>query len=125
MKTAVVLLNFGGPESSGDIRRYLYAVFNDPAVLSLPAGLRQMAATTLSLARVPETKRLYARLGAGPRLRQRTEEQARALEERLNDKNDGGETKCFVAMRYNQPSLVDTMTRIKSWRPDNIVFLPL
>src|SRR5262249_59815180 len=39
-RTAVVLMNLGGPDSPEAIRPFLYNLFSDPAIIRLPGFLR-------------------------------------------------------------------------------------
>ena len=122
MKSAVILVNLGGPESSRRAWRYLYNLFSDPAILRLPAPLRQILAGVLATLRAGTTKRLYARIGSRSALRERTEEQARALEICLGNPD---EIKCFTAMRYSSPSIREVLKLTQEWHPEKIIFLPL
>ena len=46
MKTAVFLMNLGGPRSLEEVEPYLYQLFSDPLVVSAPFGpLRPLVAT--------------------------------------------------------------------------------
>ena len=38
---AVVLMNLGGPDSPAAVRPFLYNLFKDPAIISLPAPFRE------------------------------------------------------------------------------------
>jgi ferrochelatase len=122
MRVAVLLVNLGGPEEPGQVWRYLYNLFNDPAIFRLPPGIRQIAAFFLASLRAPQTKRLYSLVGGASAVRSRTEEQAAAIEQWLRNALTA---KSFTAMRYSAPSIREAAAAIKKWSPDKIVFLPM
>lgn len=122
MKTAVVLLNLGGPEEGSGVTAYLEKLMCDPAVIRLPLIARNLFAFCLSRLRASKTRRLYAIIGGGSSLRRETEQQARALQRALENK---GDFLCCVAMRYARPSLEETVGRLLQWGADTLVYLPM
>ena len=40
MKKAIILFNLGGPDSLNAVEPFLFNLFNDPAIISLPKLLR-------------------------------------------------------------------------------------
>ena len=40
MKTAVILFNLGGPDKLESVEPFLFNLFNDPEILSIPSILR-------------------------------------------------------------------------------------
>ena len=40
MKKAIILFNLGGPDKLENVEPFLFNLFNDPAILNLPAFLR-------------------------------------------------------------------------------------
>src|SRR5271156_2495347 len=96
-KTAVVLFNLGGPDSLEAVRPFLFNLFNDPAIIRLPAPLRYVIAKVISVKRAKIAKEIYAKIGGRSPILENTRQQASALEKRLQTRSP---TKCFVAMRY-------------------------
>ena len=82
-RTAVVLMNLGGPDTLEAVRPFLFNLFSDPAILRVPAVLRLPLAWLIAWRRIPAAKRIYQRLGGGSPLLGNTEAQARALEAAL------------------------------------------
>src|SRR5215467_11291171 len=119
-RTAVVLMNLGGPDTLGSVRPFLFNLFSDPAIIRLPAVLRGPLAQLLSWRRTRVAREIYARLGGGSPLLANTEAQARALEAAL-----GPDHRCFVAMRYWHPMSAETANEVANWSPDEIICLPL
>ena len=40
MKNAIILFNLGGPDSPDAVEPFLFNLFNDPSIISLPKILR-------------------------------------------------------------------------------------
>ena len=121
-RTALVLLNLGGPDGLAAVEPFLRNLFSDPAILRVPGLLRPWLARLIARRRAPVAARAYARLGGGSPLLANTEAQARALEAALADL---GECRCFIAMRYWHPFAAETAAAVKAWGPDRILLLPL
>lgn len=119
-RRAVVLMNLGGPDSLRAVRPFLINLFSDPAIITLPGVLRWPLARLIAWRRTRVAMDIYSYLGGGSPLLANTEAQARALETAL-----GGDTRCFVAMRYWHPMTAAAVADVKAWRPDKIVCLPL
>ena len=119
-RTAIVLMNLGGPDSPEAIEPFLYSLFSDPAVIGLPWLLRLPLARLIARRRLPAARDIYARLGGGSPLVANTMAQARALEAAL-----GGGSRCFVAMRHWRPRTAEAAAEIRGWQPQQIVCLPL
>ena len=122
MKTAIVLLNLGGPDGSEAVELFLRNLFSDPAILRVPGFLRGILARLIARRRAPVARAVYDKLGGGSPLLPNTQAQARALERELNDL---GEVRCFIAMRYWHPFADETVRELQSFAPDRIVMLPL
>jgi protoporphyrin/coproporphyrin ferrochelatase len=120
VRRAVVLMNLGGPDSPDSVRSFLYNLFSDPAIIRLPAGLRLPLAWLIAMRRAHIARAIYAQLGGSSPLLANTEAQARALEGEL-----GAGYRCFIAMRYWHPLTAAAVGAVKTWRPDQIVLLPL
>ena len=48
MKKAVILFNLGGPDKLENVEPFLFNLFNDPAIISLPKILRRFVAKIIS-----------------------------------------------------------------------------
>ena len=119
-KLAVVLMNLGGPDSAEAVKPFLYNLFSDPAIIALPNPLRWLIAKQIASRRTPIAQQIYAKIGNASPLVPNTEAQARALEGVL-----GGETRCFIAMRYWHPFADRAARAIQQWGANEIVLLPL
>jgi len=119
-KTAVVLLNLGGPSCLEDVRPFLFRLFYDAAIIPLPNPLRYCVARGLSRHRLKEATAIYQQLGGGSPLLENTQLQAAALEATL-----GEGFRVFVAMRYAPPFAAETFETVRAWGAAEIVLLPL
>lgn len=121
-KVAIVAFNLGGPDRPEAVEPFLFNLFNDPAIISLPGFVRTPLARFISKKRGPTAREIYAELGGGSPLLPLTEEQARALEGVLAA---DGEVRVFIAMRYWHPFSDETAAEVKAFGPNEIVLLPL
>ena len=119
-RLAVVLFNLGGPDSLAAVEPFLCNLFSDPAIIRLPQPLRWMIARLISGRRAPVARAIYEQIGGGSPLLANTRAQAAALESQL-----GAETRVFIAMRYWMPFSYETVREVASYRPDQILLLPL
>lgn len=119
-RTAVILFNLGGPDKPGAVKPFLFNLFNDPAIIRLPWGVRTLAAKLISSRRAPVAAAIYEKIGGHSPILENTETQARVLEKVL-----GEGFKCFVAMRYWHPFAAETVAQVKTFAPDKIILLPL
>lgn len=121
-RLAVVLFNLGGPDRPDAVQPFLFNLFNDPAIISVPQPMRWLLAKLISKRRAPVAADIYRQLGGGSPILPNTQAQARALEQALNS---AGTVKAFIAMRYWHPLSDDTAAAVKAFAPDEIVLLPL
>ena len=59
MKKAVILFNLGGPDKLENVEPFLFNLFNDPAIISIPAIFRYPLAKFISKRRAPIAKNIY------------------------------------------------------------------
>ncbi len=124
-KVAVVLFNLGGPEQPNAVRPFLYNLFNDPAIIGLPAPLRQGVAWLISTLRDKSARANYAIMGGASPLLRETQAQAGALEATLRAKLAQDEARVFTAMRYWNPMTPQVAREVAAFAPDEVVLLPL
>ncbi len=123
-RVGVLLLNLGGPEQLEDVRPFLYNLFSDPEIIRLPfRWLQKPLAWLISTLRYTKSQENYKSIGGGSPLRRITEEQAVALQEKLQHK--GHEVQIYVGMRYWHPFTEEALVRIKRDQIEQLVILPL
>ena len=122
-RLGVVLFNLGGPDSLAAVRPFLFNLFKDPAIIALPPGLRHFVAWMIAWRRGPVASAIYRRIGGRSPILPGTEVQAAALQASLAP--FAREVKVTIAMRYWHPFSQAAATELASWRPDQVVLLPL
>ena len=122
MKTAVILFNLGGPDKLASVEPFLFNLFNDPAIISIPSIFRYPLAKLISKRRAPIAKNIYKEIGNKSPILELTQNQAKTLENNLSRK---GDYKCFVAMRCWHPRAEKVIKEVKEYKPDEIILLPL
>jgi len=121
-KTAIVLFNLGGPDSSEAVEPFLFNLFKDRAILRVPPPFRRILAWLIAKRRAKIAQDIYAKIGGCSPILENTQIQARALEKTFGDE---GKVKCFVAMRYWHPFVEGAVEAVRQFAPDKIVLLPL
>jgi ferrochelatase len=119
-KRAVVLFNLGGPSGPDAVQPFLFNLFNDPVIISLPNPLRWLVAKLISKRRAPVAQKIYAEIGGKSPILDLTQKQGQALEKGL-----GSDTKVFISMRYWHPMSAATALDVQKFDPDEIILLPL
>ena len=123
-KRAVVLFNLGGPDGPDAVEPFLFNLFNDPAIISLPNPFRWFIAKMISRRRAPIARDIYGNIGGKSPLLEETQAQARALEAALNGPGKP-ETRVFICMRYWHPMSGETAGAVAAFAPDQVIELPL
>jgi ferrochelatase len=122
MKKAVILFNLGGPDKLDNVEPFLFNLFNDPEILSIPSFIRYPLAKFIAKRRAPIAKNIYREIGNKSPILELTQEQATSLENNLSAK---GNYKCFVVMRCWHPRANDVIKKVKDFNPEEIILLPL
>jgi protoporphyrin/coproporphyrin ferrochelatase len=139
MKKAVILFNLGGPDSLDAVKPFLFNLFNDKNIITIPNPMRYLLAKLISSKRAPIAQEIYKNIGNKSPILEETEKQALALEQALNGgytllnaphpnplpEGEGALWKVFIAMRYWHPFSSATIEKVREFAPDEIVLLPL
>ena len=123
-KTCIVLMNMGGPTDLGAVEPFLYNLFMDPDIISIPLGrfLRPFIARKIARKRSAKVRGYYEKIGGKSPLLELTRAQAAALEQALRG---DGNFKTFVAMRYWHPFTEEAVRAVRAENPARVVLLPL
>lgn len=120
-KTAVLLLQMGGPDSLEAIQPFLYNLFSDRDIIRIgPAFLQPVIARFISRRRSKKVSEYYKKIGGKSPIRELTQQQAAELEKVL-----GGNYRCFVAMRYWKPYTNEALDAIKREGISRVIALSL
>lgn len=122
MKTAVILFNLGGPDDLKAVKPFLFNLFNDPSILSIKNPLRWFVAKLIATKRASKSRDIYSKMGGKSPILDQSQQQAKALEEKLQKK---GDFKVFVSMRYWHPRSDAVVKNVANYAPDRVVLLPL
>jgi len=120
-RTAVLLLNMGGPDSLEAVRPFLRNLFLDPAILSLPAVLRRPLASLLSSRRARKVRPRYELIGGKSPIGQITQDQATAVEQLLGP----GYGPVLPAFSYWHPFIADAVDAASRSGADSLIGLSL
>ena len=123
MKKAIILFNLGGPDNLEAVEPFLFNLFNDPAIISLPGIFRYPLAKLISKRRAPIAKAIYEEMGGKSPILEETEAQAKAIEKSLEKESDN--YKCFIVMRCWNPRAKEVIKKVKDFNPEQIILLPL
>jgi ferrochelatase len=127
-KTAILLINLGTPEAptAPAVRRYLKEFLSDPRVVEIPRAIWWLILNGIILnVRPKKSAAKYASVWTpeGSPLKVHTERQTKLLRGLLGQ--DGHHVVVDYAMRYGQPSIPATLTRLKTEGCTRILLLPL
>lgn len=122
-RSAVVLLNLGGPDSLEAVRPFLYNLFSDPDIFKLPLAplTQKLFASLISRRREKEAIKAYAAIGGKSPLLENTLAQARALQQALTSTT----VDVHVCMRYWHPMAPGVVAELKRRGYDRVLLLPL
>jgi len=120
-KTAIVLLNLGGPDSLEAVQPFLENLFKDPDIFKIP--FQKTLARYISKKRAPKVIKQYETIGGKSPIGMWTEKQRLMLESELRKENSAIDV--FVAMRYWKPLTYETANQIEKGDYSKIILLPL
>lgn len=121
----LILLNLGTPDSPavGDVRRYLREFLSDPRVIDISGWRRWLLLNLIILPfRPKQSAAAYQKVwtDAGSPLLFHGQHLMQKLSQRLGD-----HARIELAMRYQNPSIRDVMTRLRREGIDRLVVFPL
>ena len=116
MKTAILLLNMGGPNNLSEVETFLTNMFNDKAIISAPFFIRKFIARSIVKNRLKEATENYKFLGGISPIVGHTQELVEELKKELKED-------IFYVMRYTPPYAYDVLLDIKGY--DRFIVIPL
>jgi ferrochelatase len=120
-KTAIIILNLGGPSSLEEVKTFLFNLFYDKAIIRLPNPVRWIIAKIISSIRAEKAKEIYSLMGGKSPILEETEKQKKSLEKAIGNKS----CKVFISMRYSEPNGEKTSKEVMEYNPEEIILLPL
>ncbi len=124
-KLGVVLLNMGGPNSTGDVPAYLLNIFRDPAILDMPLGglLRPWLSRIIVKRRAALSADRYAQIGGKTPLNEIARQQAAVIQFILGE--HGVAAVVVPGMRYWHPYIEEAVRRLASEKVARVVALSM
>jgi len=132
LKTAVLLVNLGTPDSPSvkDVRSYLFEFLNDPRVIDIPAIARFFLVNFIIVPfRAPKSAKIYQELWVNNGLPEGKTGapilyHGISVREKLQQLL-GNDYDVYLAMRYKNPSLDDVLSEINKKNHEKIIVIPL
>jgi len=126
-KIAVVLLQFGGPDSLEAVEPFLFNLFNDPDIFELPFGPRfqRFLAKQISSRRAPSVAKKYGEIGGKSPIVEKTEQQIRGLQQWFDTRHPELNVTIRLAGRYWKPFTKETVEGLVRDGITDVVLLPL
>ena len=121
-KSAVVLLNLGGPDSPESVAPFLFNLFSDPDIFHFPFA-RKWLARLISRRRAPKVQDRYRKIGGSSPINSWTECQRALLEAALGGALEG--VSVHTAMRYWHPLIEKVAGAMSVPEYERIVLIPL
>jgi ferrochelatase len=123
-KVAIVIFNLGGPDSKAAVKPFLFNLFYDKYIITLPAFFRYIIAWIISSRREKFAQKIYSHTGNKSPILQETIAQRNALTLLLKDKADF-DFEIFISMRHWHPMSDEVAGKVKEYSPDEVILLPL
>jgi ferrochelatase len=123
-RPGVLLLNFGGPTSIGEVKKFLFNLFSDENIVPLRPRLFQvLLAKFIAYWRKRKTARRLEIIGGKSPLVEISSKIAGMLEKNLRQTIPS--VRVYAAMRYTPPFIEETLLEAKRDRVDKFIVLPL
>jgi ferrochelatase len=124
MKTGILLLNFGGPESLDAVPGFLFRLFSDPRVLvGIRSPLRQLLAALIVLLKSSSSKSMYKSIGGKSPQLDWTKLQVESFRNIARGKNPHVVIK--LGMLLSEPYIYRAVKQLKEEGAQQLVLLPL
>ncbi|KAH8318060.1 hypothetical protein KR074_004797 [Drosophila pseudoananassae] len=119
-KTAILMLNMGGPQHTDQVHDYLLRIMTDRDMIQLPVQSR--LGPWIAQRRTPEVQKKYKEIGGGSPILKWTELQGQLMCERLDKISpETAPHKHYVGFRYVNPLTENTLAEIEKDKPERVV----
>lgn len=125
MKTGILLLNLGGPDTLGAVRPFLTRLFSDREIIRLPGGPvgQWFLGRIIAAARTKEVQENYRRIGGGSPIVRWSTLQGEGMAARLRAR--GHDVEFALCMRYWNPDTDAALDRLESSGAERLLSLTL
>ncbi|XP_023173886.1 ferrochelatase, mitochondrial [Drosophila hydei] len=119
-KTAILMLNMGGPQHTDQVHDYLLRIMTDRDMIQLP--IQSRLGPWIAQRRTPEVQKKYKEIGGGSPILKWTELQGQLMCEQLDKLSPStAPHKHYVGFRYVNPLTENTLAQIESDKPERLV----
>ena len=127
-KAAIILVNLGSPDqpTPGAVYRYLTEFLNDRRVIDVSwLGRKILVNGIIVPLRHRKSAKVYQKVWTpeGSPLIVHSKNLCEKLEASM--RQERVEIRCFLAMRYQNPSMLSALREVLAWNPDEVILLPL
>jgi ferrochelatase len=125
MKTGILLLNLGGPDTLDAVRPFLVRLFSDREIIRLPGGPvgQWFIGRMIAIKRTKEVQENYHKIGGGSPIVCWSTLQGEGMVARLRAR--GHDVEYALAMRYWNPDTDAALDRLESLGCDRVVALTM
>ncbi|XP_063707039.1 ferrochelatase, mitochondrial [Culicoides brevitarsis] len=119
-KTAILMLNMGGPQNTSQVHDYLLRIMTDRDMIQLP--VQSKLGPWIAQRRTPEVQKKYEEIGGGSPILKWTELQGDLLCQELDRMSpETAPHKHYVGFRYVTPLTEDTLAKIENDSPERVI----
>lgn len=119
-KTAILMLNMGGPKTTDQVHDYLLRIMTDRDMIQLP--VQSKLGPWIAKRRTPEVQKKYEEIGGGSPILKWTNLQGELLAQNLDKISpQTAPHKHYVAFRYVDPLTETAMQQIEEDKPERVV----
>ncbi|MFM7309389.1 MAG: ferrochelatase, partial [Flavobacteriales bacterium] len=127
-KAAIILVNLGSPDhpTPGAVYRYLTEFLNDRRVIDVAwLGRKILVNGIIVPFRHRKSAKVYQSIWTdeGSPLIAHSKHLREKLEASMQ--HERFDVRCFLAMRYQNPSMLSAIREALAWNPDEVILLPL
>jgi ferrochelatase len=124
-RLGVLLVQLGGPQRREELKPFLYELFADPEIISIPWKPARLAvAWLISTLRAPKSAETYEKIGWSP-IRCWSEKQAMLLEAALAGQDTAAAPVVRIGMMCSAPSVREALEELRAAGVGALVVLPL
>lgn len=112
-KTAIVMLNMGGPQNTDQVHDYLHRIMTDRDVIQFPFA-QDLMGKWIAKRRTADVQKKYNEIGGGSPILKWTQRQGDLLCKKLDlDHPESGPHKYYPAFRYVSPGTEDALDKAR------------
>ncbi|XP_017479292.1 PREDICTED: ferrochelatase, mitochondrial [Rhagoletis zephyria] len=120
VKTAILMLNMGGPQHTDQVHEYLLRIMTDRDMIQLP--VQSQLGPWIAQRRTPEVQKKYKEIGGGSPILKWTDVQGELMCKELDRISpETAPHKHYVGFRYVNPLTEDTLVQIEKEAPERVV----